>query len=224
MRTFLSCLTSLALLSPMIAAARSAPVSLQSSLQSLRDTKEGAAAGRNSRSLERNSRAQMQKTHARYRRPSALFRSFNTYANEKHHFTIGYPGDWKVLEAYMGTVVSFVSPKTDPEDNVTENINILVESANQAQALHQATEKAMQQLKMLEGFKVHALEKNAILASRPAVSLVYSAGKGEQTLKFKQIWTIHRNALTIFTFAASPATYKEYGKAFEKMLGTLSLD
>lgn len=222
MRTFLSVLTSVSLLCPLAATAKSVPVSLQASLQMLSDKKEDARKGKSRRFLERNSRAQMQKTHARYRRPSMLNRAFNTYVHEKHGLKIGYPGDWKTLDAFMGTVVSFLSPQTDPKDNVTENINIFVEQ--NATTLRQATEKAMAQLQTLENFAMHELDKNAIIASRPAVSMVYSAGSGDQTLKFKQVWTIHKNALYIFTFAASPSTYKEYGRAFEKMLGTLSLD
>ncbi|MBI3331773.1 hypothetical protein HYZ99_02325 [Candidatus Peregrinibacteria bacterium] len=226
MHRFLAFLTSLSLLCP-VAVRAASPVSLQASLQLLGDAKQNTnTVSRSRRALLRRSRAQNLRRKNSYRRVSMLNRAYNTYTNDTYGLTIGYPGDWKVLHNFMETVASFLSPQTDANDELTENINILVERYNPGQAptLHEATQKALKQLRQLEGFTMHELNKNEILDQRSAMSMTYSAGNREQMLKFKQVWVLHEGSLYIFTFVASPLTFRDYVRVFDKMLGTLKLE
>lgn len=225
MRTPLSILTAVSLLLPMAAAAETSIP--EASLMLLRDHKNDAKVrGPSRRFLQGKVQNRMLSTISRFSRPSMLNKAFNTYVNEQHGISVGYPGDWKILDGFMSTVVSFLSPLTGPEDNLTENANILVESyePGKAPTLRESTDRAMQQLEALEGFTIHNMNRSAIVDVYPAVSLTYSAGNSDQMLTFKQVWTMHKNALYVFTFAASPQTYREYVGAFEKMMATVELD
>ncbi len=141
-----------------------------------------------------------------------------TYKNEAHGITLGYPANWKVIENYMNTVVSFVSPLADVHDTLTENVNILVEDAEDS--LAESTRSALEELQNLERFKLVSSE-DIILDSLPGKAVSYTAG-ASPPLKFKQVWTVRNGKLIIFTFASASDAFREYVKIFDKMVSTVS--
>lgn len=174
------------------------------------------------RSLYKKPRAAMAKEARRFKKPFATPVAYKTYRNEQYGITIGYPSNWSVADAYMETVVSFLSPRTGKKDALTENVNILVDKGDgKTLLLGAATEQALEELRGLENFQLLESE-STVHGRREARAITYTSGS-DTVLKFKQVWLLNRGDLYIFTFVAGPLTFSEYVRHFNRMLGTLEL-
>lgn len=173
-----------------------------------------------SRSLESSSKRTMNRAQSRVSRSSVVAKRMKTYTNEKFKISIGYPVDWSLVENYMNTIASFVSPLSGSTDVLTENVNILVEDS-EGKTLASSTHAALEELNGLEKFRLISIA-DTVVDKRAGKAIVYSAGNSPN-LHFKQVWTIVNGKLYIFTFAAGSSAYKEYVKIFDKMLSTITL-
>lgn len=169
------------------------------------------------RHLRGKTRGAMVSVSRKFTRPDEVARSMKTYKNEMYGVALGYPSSWKIIENYMNTVVSFVSPLADPRDTLTENVNILVEDAKGS--LAESTKNALEELQNLERFKLVSSE-DVILDKLPGKAVSYTAGTSPP-LKFKQIWTVRNGKLIIFTFASASDAFREYVRIFDKMVFTV---
>lgn len=172
------------------------------------------------RTLEGKTKRSMARLAPRVSRVSIVARRMKTYTNDKFKISIGYPADWKVIDNYMNTIVSFVSPLAGSADALTENVNILVQDA-EGNSLASSTHAALNELDSLENFKLIS-SADTVIDKRPGKAITYSAGR-DPHLQFKQVWTIVNGKLYIFTFAAGGNAFRDYVKIFDKMLGTITL-
>src|SRR3989338_4070475 len=173
-----------------------------------------------SRTLEGKTKRGMTQAHVRVSRTSVVAKRMKTYTNEKYKMSIGYPVEWSVVDNYMNTIVSFVSPLAGSADVLTENVNILVEDA-EGNSLLSSTRSALAELNGLENFRLVST-MDTVIDKHPGKAIVYSAGR-DPKLQFKQVWTIVNGKLYIFTFAAGSNAFRDYVKIFDKMVGTIVL-
>ena len=162
----------------------------------------------------------MTQAQARVSRTSVVAKRMKTYTNEKYKMSIGYPVEWSIIDNYMNTIVSFVSPLAGSTDVLTENVNILVEDA-EGNSLLSSTRSALAELNGLENFKLISTV-DTVIDKHPGKAITYSAGR-DPHLMFKQVWTVVNGQLYIFTFAAGSSAFRDYVKIFDKMVGTIVL-
>jgi|GEM_PF-4186610 hypothetical protein len=165
------------------------------------------------------------RTRRQYKRPiQRVSVSMNTYRNRQYNLTIEYPIGWTVEEGFFGTLVSFISPLRDARDQLTENVNVLIQDqGGEMVDLALATNIALEELQKLPNFILVTSEPTTV-GGRRAHAVVYtSESDGSTSLKFKQVWTMQNDGLYVFSFAAEPSQYDEYVQIFERMLDTVSL-
>lgn len=170
------------------------------------------------RHLLKKTRATVATQITRPDRPLPNF-AMKTFVSPDGTFQIGYPTNWQVMEGFMGTVVSFLSPLVNAADTLTENVNIIVQPLEGESSLAEASRTALAELKQIENF--HLLESMPFVIDKTSAHAVVYTGSAEPVLKFKQAWTIHDGSLYIFTFASSVDSYRNYVRIFDRMISTI---
>lgn len=145
--------------------------------------------------------------------------AMKTFVSPDGTFQIGYPANWQVMEGFMGTVVSFLSPLVNSADTLTENVNIMVQPLEDELSLAEASYAALAELKQTENFRL--LESMPIVVDKARAHAVIYTGSAEPVLKFKQAWTIHDGSFYVFTFASSVDSYRNYVRIFDRMVSTI---
>lgn len=145
--------------------------------------------------------------------------AMKTFVSPDGTFQIGYPTNWQVMEGFMGTVVSFLSPLVNAADTLTENVNIIVQPLEGESSLAEASRTALAELKQIENF--HLLESTPFVIDKTSAHAVVYTGSAAPVLKFKQAWTIRGGSLYIFTFASSVDSYRNYVRIFDRMISTI---
>ena len=110
---------------------------------------------------------------------------FLTYTNHDHGVEILYPMDWEILENFMGTIASFLSPQESPKDDFRENLNILVQDlTNQPMTIEEYTQLSLAQLEqIMTKFKITDPISVSTLVGYPAHRLTYLQQQGKLKLK-----------------------------------------
>ncbi len=206
MRTLVSTITALSLLAPTLASAARYGVYTRPTARVY------------SRHLLKNTRAQVASQLTRPERPLPII-AMKMFESIDAKFTIGSPTNWQVMEGFMGTVVSFLSPLTSSADTLTENVNIIVQPLEEELSLAEASRVALSELKQIENFRL--LESTTIVIDKTAARAIVYTGGSDSVLKFKQVWTIRRGSLYVFTFASSVDSFREYVRIFDRMISTI---
>lgn len=145
---------------------------------------------------------------------------FLTYSNQTHGVEILYPMEWEILENFMGTVVSFLSPQESAKDDFRENLNVLVQDLTaQPMTIEDYTQLSLMQLEqVITKFKITDPISVSTLTGYPAHRLTYLQQQGKLKLKTTSVWTIIDLTAYVVSFATKRKEYDDYEPIFNEMI------
>ena len=140
-------------------------------------------------------------------------------------FAISYPTDWTAdTSGQMGTQLFLFAPQEGPEDQFSENINLMTEKlpskAIGLDAYMEASEKQIQQYmkdaKILSSQRVN-------LNGKEFQNVNYTGTQSSLLLQFQQYYTIHNGKAYILTLTCKKDSYANYKDLGSQIMSTFSL-
>jgi eukaryotic-like serine/threonine-protein kinase len=151
---------------------------------------------------------------------------WRTYNNSDLKFSIKYPGNWELIENYMGVItVIFISPMEFEYDSFRENVNIIAHDVSEYNiTLEEYNELSVEQIKQTITDVDIKSNEAFTLNGNPAYRVEYTGVQGESTLKWMQIYTIKGNNAYIITLTADIERFDEFAGFTENMINEFILD
>ncbi|MFW6035768.1 MAG: PsbP-related protein [Halothermotrichaceae bacterium] len=149
---------------------------------------------------------------------------FESYQNDKYGFRIDYPGNWELKEDSFDSVISIISEREDENDNVSENINVVVQDlSTQPMSLKEYTELSIDQINnVIENGEV--LENEFItFAENEGVKIIYKGELEDLKLKWLVKYLIKNNKAYLVTYTAAEDKFDKYLPTVEKMYDSFQL-
>jgi hypothetical protein len=131
--------------------------------------------------------------------------------------SIKYPGNWKVVENALGTIVAFMSPQDSASDTLSENVNIAAGTYTQKETLEEyrdGTTNGFPQL--LEDYRQIEISE-AKVNGYGGFKHVYTFKQRGITLKGAQYILYTKYFVYAVTFTATVDSYDTYLPTFEAM-------
>jgi len=160
---------------------------------------------------------------------------FKAFESKRFGYIVLYPEDWKRIPQNNlipnnGQLLTalFVKPKLEDPDKtgIKPSINIVVDDLSMAPAvLDKYTETAIHQVRVVFKDQATVVESSpGNLGGKPAHKLIYTLNLGDKgTMKFLQIWTIHKKKGYQFTFASLDDEFDLYLPKAEKSIEEFAL-
>lgn len=135
------------------------------------------------------------------------------YTNEEYGIECTYFNHWELKQNYLGTIVMFMSPLENEEDEFRENVNIVVEdlSAQEmeidletySEASIDVLKKTLPDVNVLsnESYSLNDLDANRI---------TFIGTQDIYSIKFMQVHAIKEGKAYVITYSASEDKYDEY--------------
>lgn len=143
---------------------------------------------------------------------------YKTYRNAEYKFIVKYPSEWKMMEHYQGTAVTFVKPKQTALDVFQPNVNITIQEVPAKIAtLKSFSETITKQMTVV--FKKSIVikeDKDVIFGGRPGHRLVVDAPK-PSNLRMMFVWTIKGPFAYLFTFMGQGKQYQDLMPTIDQM-------
>lgn len=153
--------------------------------------------------------------------------NYKKYSNKEHPIEILYPPEWKAIENFAGTLVTFLSPYENKKDKFREMIDIItVEFLHPAlDILAEFSQRSVKELrKSVTAFKLVKNLSEATLAGFPAKEVEYHHREQDLNLKSYAIWTVVKYQAYIIATTAVRKKFKEYKPIFDKMIESFKID
>lgn len=149
---------------------------------------------------------------------------FQTYADEAHGFTIGYPSEWHRQEGVAGSQVAFLAPPEGTSDAFRENVNVVVQVLPEASlTLDLYTKLSLEQAPtIITGFRLLD-QGSTTLSGAPAHEVHYRGKQGIFRLEWGQVWTVEDGKAYVLTYTAERKRYEADRATAEAMFETFRL-
>lgn len=141
---------------------------------------------------------------------------FETYTDEKHHFSVSYPASWQIIHIhnYVWSARSeLVNTKDKFEDLVQIAAHPIHHSEHNMKEFDVANQHARKKLSSIEKIpssKVVAVEK-AVFKDIPAVRIVYiTKNKTGHDIKCAELYAVYNKKIWTFSYTALQEDYDHW--------------